>query len=90
MNANWWVVVGLALDVVGAVGFASQILSRRWARDAERSMRRGAAFSDAFGPGFDTQAGIDQARRRTVRRAWLFVSMLVCGFGLQIVGNLRG
>lgn len=85
---NWWVIVGLSLDAVGAVGFAAQILSRRWAREAERSMRRGAAFSDEFSTDFDTQRGIDEARRRTVRRAWVFVAMLACGFGLQIVGQL--
>ena len=55
----------------------------RGLREAERSMRRGAAFSN----GFDTQGGIDEARRRTLRRAWVFVAMLVCGFGLQIVGQ---
>ncbi|MYA25201.1 MAG: hypothetical protein F4091_06980 [Acidimicrobiales bacterium] len=85
---NWWVIVGLSLDAVGAVGFAAQILSRRWARETERSMRRGAAFSDTFSADFDTHAGIDEARRRTVRRAWMFVGLLVCGFGLQIVGQL--
>lgn len=90
MDANWWVIRGLALDAVGAPGFAAQILSRRWAREAERSMRRGAAFSDGFGAGFDTQAGIDQARRRTLRKARWFVSMTVVGFVLQIIGNLWG
>lgn len=90
MDANWWVIGGLALDAVGALGFAAQILRRRWAFEAERSMRRGAAFSDEFSTEFDTQAGIDQARRRTVCRAWWFVSMIVVGFVLQIIGNLWG
>lgn len=51
-------------------------------------MRRGAAYSEAYSTAYDTQGGIDDARRRTVLRAWVFVAMLVCGFGLQIVGQL--
>ena len=85
---NWWTIIGLALDAVGAVGFAAQVLRLRWARETERSMRRRAEFSNEFSIEFNTQAGIDEARRRTVLRAWVFVTMLVCGFGLQIVGQL--
>jgi hypothetical protein len=76
---NWWSVIGLACDIVGAAGAGLDAFI--W--------RRSAPFDLFPNTPATARGGVEVPRRLYRARHWIYWTLIVVGFALQLVGQFR-